>query len=489
MGFSLFALGGFAVFVGILFLIAMSLRRVVATNEVHIVQSAGKTTSYGKDTQNGNTYYEWPSSLPVLGVTKIVLPVSVFDLDLANYEAYDKGRLPFVVDVKAFFRITDSNLAAARVSSFKELHNQLQAVVQGAVRSILASNEIEEIMQGRSKFGNEFTNEVDTQLKEWGVATVKSIELMDIRDHKDSNVIKNIMEKKKSHIEMESRLEVAKNMKLAQVAEIEAQREVDLNEQEAAQQVGLRTVEAQQKVAMAEETKKQNVIEQSKLTAEREMEVTRVKSTKAAEINREVAIVEANKQKEVSLVEANRLKEVALLEANKQKEVAKLLAEKEKESGVIKAEADYQVQTKIADAEYQVTTKKAEADLISKQNSAKGIQAEGLAKAEAEKALLLAPVEAQISLAKEIGENKEYQNYLLEIERIKAGQAVGEAQAEALANADVKVISNTGSPTEGIKSIGELFTSGGGMKLGAMMEGLANTEMGKAVLDKALGPQ
>ncbi len=66
--------------IGIVLLIAviklifwtLSLRRVVTTNEVHIVQSSKLTTSYGKDTNNGNTYYEWPSWLPVIGVTKIV---------------------------------------------------------------------------------------------------------------------------------------------------------------------------------------------------------------------------------------------------------------------------------------------------------------------------------------------------------------------------------------------------------------------------------
>ena len=76
------------------------LRRVVPTNEVHIIQSSKTTMSYGKDTENGNTYYEWPSWIPKIGLTKIILPVSVFDLDLQDYEAYDKGRLPFVVDVK-----------------------------------------------------------------------------------------------------------------------------------------------------------------------------------------------------------------------------------------------------------------------------------------------------------------------------------------------------------------------------------------------------
>jgi flotillin len=50
--------------------------------------------------------------MPVLGVTVRELPVSNFDLDLVRYEAYDKNRLPFTVDVKAFFRIEDTNTAA-----------------------------------------------------------------------------------------------------------------------------------------------------------------------------------------------------------------------------------------------------------------------------------------------------------------------------------------------------------------------------------------
>ena len=159
-------------FVFIVLVIALLLRRVVPTNEVHIVQSGKATVSYGKDHESGNTYYEWPSWLPKIGIVKIVLPVSVFDGDLEAYEAYDKGRLPFVVDVKAFFRISDSNLAAQRVSSFDELRSQLHAILQGAVRTILASADIEEIMQGRSQFGEAFTREVEAQLVKIGRAHV-----------------------------------------------------------------------------------------------------------------------------------------------------------------------------------------------------------------------------------------------------------------------------------------------------------------------------
>lgn len=134
-------IGAVFLFSAVVFILAASYRRVVATNEVHIVQSAKHTKSFGKDTGNGNTYYEWPSWLPVIGITKIILPTSVFDLDLAAYEAYDQGRLPFVVDVKAFFRVVDSNMAAQRVANFEELREQLKAIVQGAVRTILASND------------------------------------------------------------------------------------------------------------------------------------------------------------------------------------------------------------------------------------------------------------------------------------------------------------------------------------------------------------
>lgn len=94
------ALAGIGLF--LLGLVAIMLRRVVATNEVHIVQSRRATTSYGTNTSHGNTYYEWPAWMPVVGITRIILPVSVFDVTLQGYEAYDKGRVPFVVDVVAF---------------------------------------------------------------------------------------------------------------------------------------------------------------------------------------------------------------------------------------------------------------------------------------------------------------------------------------------------------------------------------------------------
>lgn len=418
----------------------ISLRRVVSTNEVHIIQSSTKTVSFGKDQEAGNTYYEWPSWIPRIGIQVIKLPVSVFSLRLKDYEAYDSGRLPFVLDLEAFFRIENSNIAAQRVSHFQELNGQLTSILQGAARTILASKNIEEIMQGRSEFGIAFTGEVNEQLKAWGVTTVKNIELMDIRDSRGSQVIQNIMEKKKSEIERESRVVVAENKRAAENAEIDADREVEVNRQLAQQQVGIRTAEKEKEVGIANEKAKQEITEQQKVTTEKAMEVARVEQVKAAEIAKDVNIVRAEEQKQTEIVKA--------------------------------------------EGEKQRTVLVAEGQLESERRNAEAILVKGQSVAEAEKLLQLAPVEAQIVLAKEIGENQSYQQYLITIRQVEASQAVGVEQAKALERADIKVIANNGTVSGGLSGIGDLLSAGGGTNIGAMLEGLAQTPSGKAILEK-----
>ena len=88
-----------AMVVGIVVIAILALRRIVPTNQVHIVQRNSKTMSYGKDTTNGNVYYEIPSWVPKFGVVVSKLPATIIDISLNHYEAYDKDRLPFVVDV------------------------------------------------------------------------------------------------------------------------------------------------------------------------------------------------------------------------------------------------------------------------------------------------------------------------------------------------------------------------------------------------------
>jgi flotillin len=393
--------------VAVVITILILLRRVVPPNEVHIVQSGDSAVSYSRESELGASYYAWPAWVPRLGVVIVKLPMSVFGVELRGYEGYDVGRVPFVLDIKAFFRIEESNLASERVASFDELKSQLTAILQGSVRSILASEDIENILQGRSEFGHKFTLEVNEQL-------------MDIRDTDDSSVISDIMAKKISMIDRDSRIMVAENNRAAKEAEIAAEQEIELRQQNATLAVGVREAQVLQEVGIAKERASQEVKVQAKATAEREADVRRVQILQAADIEKHRLVTDA---------------------------------EGEARRTVIDAEAAFQ-QTEF---------------------KSRGIQLEGEAHAAAERAAQLAPVQAQIELAKEIGANDGYQSYLVRIEQVKAGKEIGVANAEALKDAAIKVIVTGGTAQEGISSIGDLISPVGGVKLGAMVESMKNT--------------
>lgn len=433
-----------------------SLRRVVPTNEVHIIQRGKETISYGKGSKEnrGNVYYEFPACIPYIGVTRTTLPISVFDVTLVAYEAYDKGRLPFVVDVKAFFRISDSNTAAARISDFSELKNQITDIVRGAVRSIMANAELEDIMGERAIYGSRFTEMVKEQLGNWGVEPVKNIELMDVRDAKDSEVIGNIMAKKSSEIEMQSRSEVAANMKKAREAEIQAAQDVDLKQEEANQQVGMKKATVQREVGLADERAKQAVKEQAKVTAEKEMEVQKVTQVKKAEIDKEANIILAEQNREVAVKNAEAVKAQVELRAEADKRQIELKAEAELSKGLKEAQA---------------------------------IEAKGKAEAEAKKQMELAPVNAQITLAKEIGENQGYQDYLVRLEQIKALCEVGIEQAKNLGNADIKINTMANTIPSGVSKVADVFSPQGGLNLAGMFETMAQSPIGQQVIEKVVG--
>jgi len=446
-----------AVFLLAIFL-AKAFRRVVEPNEVHIVQSRRTTTTYGKKLEEGetgkspgNSYYKWPHWWPLIGVQRIILPLSVFDQKLTDYEAYDIGKVPFVVDVVAFFRINNPSIAAKRIQDLHELKAQLESILQGAVRTILAKHEIEDIMMERSTFGKMFTDEVADQLKAWGVSNVKNIELMDIRDGMNSQTVSNIMAKKESVIDRESRVVVAENTKLAETAEIEARQVVDVRAQEAEELVGLRTAQKEQAVGIADEKALQEIKSQAKETAERDMAVELVKNVRAAEINRSVEVVKADEDKQTVVIRA---------EGQRQQEV-------------IDAEATRQKTIIVAEGDLQDSLKEAE-----------GILAIGTSNAESKRLGEMATVSPQIALADEIGSNDGYQEYLIKIRDVEKDEAVGIEQAKALQDAGIKVIVNSGNVDSGMNSLLDVLTTKGGTNIAGMVEAIRQTDEGSALLDR-----
>lgn len=456
-------------------ILALAWRRVVETNYVHIVQSKSKTTSYGAGKAAGNVYYKVPASIPVFGVTVIELPVSNFNEAIDNYLAYDKDRVPFQVDVAAFFRISDTDKAASRISSYSDLQKQLLSVVKGAIRKVLGTHDIHQIMTDRSTFGAAFTKEVTDELAAWGVEPVKSLELMDLRDADGSKVIANIMAMKSSQIEMESRTAVATNRQKAEVSEVEnkriadnakidAQQAVDIRAQDAKQVVGLRTAEQVRLTGLANERASQEVQVEKATTTQREMATLEVDTVRRAEIEKQAAIIKADAVKAAALIKAEQDKQTVIISAEAKAEAAA----KEAQSVTVDAEA--------------------QATAIRVKGEAEGAAklAEGSAIAESERLLKMASTSAELALAAGIAAQPDYTTYLVNLETVRVNGEVGKAQAaalgQALSQADIKVIANNGNAADGLRSVGELFTSGGGIKIGSVLEGLKNTPEGAALM-------
>lgn len=485
---------------GILFLLVtfyvFSLRRIVPTNVVHIVQRGKETTSYGTG-KVSNVYYEFPGWLPVIGVKQRTLPVSNFDIDLIKYSAYDKDRLPFNVDVKAFFHIADTNKAAEKVESFEELRHQLEDVVKGAVRSILAKFTLDEIMEKRSVFGDEFTESVNGDLKNWGVESIKNIELMDVRDAEGSTVIHQVMAKKMSVIDMESRTEIAINRKKAEQAELEAQKEVSITkaqtqqlageaQAQSAQAIGIATAESEKQRGIAQQTSASEIAKAQRLTSEQEMEVLKVREVKRAEIDKETSIIVAEQEKQQMEISANANRVRVEIDANAEKSRIEIGANANKSKVEIQATAD--LEAKKRDAEGIRSLGEANAHITKLKGSAEAevTKLKGGSEAEAKKLMELAGVTAQTTLAEKIGDNKGYQDYLIRVKEVEVSQVIGISQYEslgkALATADLKLLINSGDVHSGIGKLSDLFTSKGGSQVVGLMEALKQTDEGKAIL-------
>jgi len=404
---------------GLLVFLSILWRKVVPPNQVHIVNRRKKSTSYGNEMEAGNVYWNIPQWIPIWGVVVAVLPTTVFDLDLKGYQAYDQQKVPFVVDVIAFFQIENPVIAARRIESLDELNQQLRDMLQGIVRKILASYDVRKIMETRSELSEQFIAEVRKQVADWGVKA-NNIEFTDIRDESSGEgahrVIADIMEKKTSVIERERRVEVAENMKLSEVAEIENKKEAKLVDVVALEEVEKRDAERTQTVGVAQETAKQEVQAQARITTEIEIAVAREKEVGTANYQKEQVVVQAE-----------------------------AAADKRK----IEAEGYKEAQIRMGDGNAQKTN------------------LEGTAEAEVIRKKLLAEAEGEMKRAEAMKKLQEAKKIELGKLAIQAQKEIGIAVAKAYEKADIKAYLSNGAGIDGLK---DLFTTGGGQKLAAFFD-------------------
>lgn len=440
--------------------ILTQLRKVVPTNEAHVVQKASKSVSYGKGVDNGtnwNVYLAWPSWVPVVWVSVQKLPLSIFDLQLNDYEAYDSGKVPFQVDITAFFEIREPEVAAQKVFTIGELKDQLNETLKWVVRKVLASKDIVEIMESRVEIKKEFYDQVFGAVKSWGIK-LQNVEFMDIRDANGSQVITNIMMKKRSQIESESQIEVAENQKMAAIekenklaearsAAAKAKSTADIIASDAERDAEIKVIENEKLtqnqeidkeriLAIQKEEAKQKLYEAEKITKERELAVKQVDEEKNAEIAKNIELIKADEQKQKVIIDAQADKESIELAASADKVKVELEASAEKN--------------------------RIESIWIAK---AKEIDYIGTAKAKNQ---------TQMAEALNTFDSASIDFMKKELD-VNLSEIVDLEKAKALWKADVKVISTGANGGEGVKSFMDLFSANWGSNIGAMVEAAKNT--------------
>ena len=400
----------------------MSWRRVVPTNEYHIVQRSNKTIEYGKDRPAGNSYYAIPSFIPIFWVNVQVMPWTIFDITINNYDAFDSGRVPFMVDIAGFFRIDNPAIAAQRIKTIDELNSQLEAIVSSVARTILGKMDINDILETRSSLWDSFMEEISKNVREFGLVCTKNIELMKIYDAPWSSIIYNIQKKKESQIERDAKISIAENNKEAREKEIASERAIELARIDKEKQVGEADAENRKIVEIARQQAEQQINVEKKETIARELEAKMVQETKEAEIAKQKKIIEEEQEKSVK---------------------------------VIKAEAEAETLKKIAEGRKAAAKNDAEATIEKAKAESEAIQKKATAEAEGEKAKKEATVADQVKLLQEISKNQEYSKYLQAIKAIEMFGLAEQKKAEALQKADIKYLA-TGSENKYGEFLGKL---------------------------------
>lgn len=194
---AIIAITGITIFIILCTMYALSLRKIVPTNEVHVIQNGNKTIVYGKNSKTGNVYYAVPTWVPKYGVTVTKLPSTVINLSLKDFFVRDKNMLPFQVDIKAYAVVEDFIPAANRVFTLGELKDHLTGTIQSIVTSTFAKEQLKDIMEKRTEYNDGFTNECTPQFQEWGVKPLGKIELIGISDVQDFGLVSAVEKKQK----------------------------------------------------------------------------------------------------------------------------------------------------------------------------------------------------------------------------------------------------------------------------------------------------
>ena len=137
-------------------------------------------------------------------------------LDIAKQDIITKDNIPITADTSVFYKVINPQYATTKIENF------MRAVfnyTQGALRDVIGSMALDDILTQREKISQEIRNVVDEETREWGIEIsqikIQQIELPQTMKRAMAVEAEKEREKRASIIASEGELEASKNISKA----------------------------------------------------------------------------------------------------------------------------------------------------------------------------------------------------------------------------------------------------------------------------------
>jgi flotillin len=387
--------------VGVTFLLSMFGRyRKVGPNEALIISGFRGSRGRGfRIVRGGGTFV-----VPLLEKAD-VLSLEVMTIDVHTPDVYTMQGVPVEVDGVAQLKVDSNDEATVATAAEQflgrgrnDIMNVAKQTVEGHLRAILGSMEVEEIYKDREKFAQNVQHVAATDLKNMGLKIVS----FTLRDIKDANGYLDALGKPRlAEVKRDASVRESRMLAEAQIAQTQANRDAAIESAQNAKQgevARLKNAEETAAAARDLELKKaeyQASINQKKADADLAYDLQRFKTNQLVK-KEEVQVAVVEKDQQIQVQEKEILRRVKELDAtvNKpadaQRYAAQVDADAKKYRAVAEANgrAEADKAEGFARADVVAATGKAEAEAIRLKGQAEAevLRAKGLAEAEAMKA-------------------------------------------------------------------------------------------------------
>lgn len=313
--------------------------------------SDGKTVATPSKIIQGGGAFVWPiiQDFKKMSMKPIQIKATVDGIDSQAIQLH----LPVVLTTAiSQDKMIQQNAATRFLSATPmEIQGQIQEILIGETRAIMATMLIEEINADRDKFLAKVRNNLEQELTKIGY-DVTNINISEITD--DANYIKNMGQKATTRKQAEAEADIAEQRKEGNVkiANTKKEEEIAVAAAEKEKQVQVNQTKQEQEVKVAE-INREKLIKLAEADKERESGVAVQEAEKAARIAEAQADAESNKAKAM----ARQVASVAEAEADAESKKAEFEATQTK--NIAKAEADAEAAKNEAEAQKQVRIAKA----------------------------------------------------------------------------------------------------------------------------------